>query len=423
MKRILSIPIYPILAAATPVLILAAINIMEVSIQESFRPLLISMLAGAFVLWISWVKTNNWHDAALIAFGIILIWNVYRYGFTTTLICILLVIVVGSFSLEYEKFTPTLTIVMNIILVNTTVIICGMILFQAGERDFGKLQYRSVSASAVDPSAPDIYLIIVDSYGGRSVLMDEWGYDNDPFLEELQALGFNTGECPPPGPQTDQSLANILNPTQRSEDQLWKQIRYSEVADRLHDRGYSTIAYKTGYIWNEMINADRYVQPEQHGLNNMEKLNIMITPLILLDGVLFDLRSNYSENRREVTNNLLDHLADPVEMAGPQFTFAHIIQPHPPFVWDADGTELVGEYDFDDIDYRKGYIAQLQYINTRLIAALSEITDQNSVIIVTGDHGPRLGDDISVIKVLCAVRSPETLPLEAQSALDKIINY
>jgi hypothetical protein len=81
--------------------------------------------------------------------------------------------------------------------------------------------------------------------------------------------------------------------------------------------------------------------------------------------------------------------------------FAHIISPHPPFVFDVHGkpTEPARGYSVNDGDdfqgtldeYRAGYARQVQFVNQKLEWAIDAILANSPtppVIILQGDHGP-----------------------------------
>jgi hypothetical protein len=71
---------------------------------------------------------------------------------------------------------------------------------------------------------------------------------------------------------------------------------------------------------------------------------------------------------------------------GPKFVFAHILAPHPPYVFEPNG-ELVQEEKGKIIGYRD----QVAYVNQRMIPLLKSIISNSEVppiIIVQGDHGP-----------------------------------
>jgi hypothetical protein len=69
----------------------------------------------------------------------------------------------------------------------------------------------------------------------------------------------------------------------------------------------------------------------------------------------------------------------------PKFVFAHIISPHGPYVFDAEGNFIPDENDTD-----KGYVGQVEYLNSRLIPLLQNLIENSEgppVIILQADHG------------------------------------
>jgi hypothetical protein len=68
----------------------------------------------------------------------------------------------------------------------------------------------------------------------------------------------------------------------------------------------------------------------------------------------------------------------------PKFVFAHIVSPHPPFIFSPDGEFVVT----DATD--PGYPNQIQYLNKRLVPMVQNIIKQSAtppIIILQADHG------------------------------------
>ena len=98
----------------------------------------------------------------------------------------------------------------------------------------------------------------------------------------------------------------------------------------------------------------------------------------------------------------------PTQIPRPAFVFAHILAPHPPFVFDrqggpapsrspfafADGDHWLNLHGPDDTSYRRRYADQAVWVMHRLAGAIDAITADTTrehVIIVQGDHGPGSG--------------------------------
>src|SRR5262249_14491375 len=104
------------------------------------------------------------------------------------------------------------------------------------------------------------------------------------------------------------------------------------------------------------------------------------------------------------------HLDAVAALPCPKFVFAHIMAPHPPFVFGAKGEAVRPRYPYNEADgsqllqmgkitreeYQTGYINQLLYINRRVLEAVDAILKQSRrppIIILQGDHGSRMNVD------------------------------
>jgi hypothetical protein len=104
---------------------------------------------------------------------------------------------------------------------------------------------------------------------------------------------------------------------------------------------------------------------------------------------------------RERINAIFDTLPELANKPGPQFVFAHVVVPHPPFVFTASGEPAQPRHPFYLADasqflgtreeYMQGYIEQLIFVNKRLrqvLPALLASPKGEPIIILQGDHGP-----------------------------------
>jgi hypothetical protein len=75
---------------------------------------------------------------------------------------------------------------------------------------------------------------------------------------------------------------------------------------------------------------------------------------------------------------------------GPTFTFAHLLLPHEPFVFRADGSCRSAQ-ETQRISFDRGYIAQIEYANTLMRDVVKSLLDTDGpepVIIIQADEGP-----------------------------------
>jgi len=73
----------------------------------------------------------------------------------------------------------------------------------------------------------------------------------------------------------------------------------------------------------------------------------------------------------------------------PKFTFVHLLLPHPPYVWSADGSPNTDNL----IPLPEQYMAQIKYTEGYLLQMVSSIKDDNAIIIIQADEGMAYTDN------------------------------
>ncbi len=95
--------------------------------------------------------------------------------------------------------------------------------------------------------------------------------------------------------------------------------------------------------------------------------------------------------------SIFKRLRELAVLPGPKFVFAHIISPHPPYLFDRKGNlpplSEMGTLSIGDNDIWKSprYIDQLVFINRQVEDVVDRIVSNSKVppiIIIQGDHGP-----------------------------------
>lgn len=266
---------------------------------------------------------------------------------------------------------------------------------------------------------PDVYYILLDGYGREDILEEFYHYDNSYFLDELERQGFFIAEKSRSNySNTVTSLTSSINMNYLdeiaeipSDDLLCRMvlaqaIDSSEVMRIFREYGYEFIAFPTGFPTTEITDADLYLQSEEIGLNPFESL--LVRNSILLP--FFDFSSSMGipieypgySGHRERMSFALDQLPRLSSDPGPKFVFAHIVAPHPPFVFDAEGRATDQRYPFVIWDgdmfqgtyeeYIQGYSNQVTYLNNTLLEWLKDLLEKSGpkpIILLQGDHGPR----------------------------------
>ncbi|HID30738.1 MAG TPA: hypothetical protein EYP19_12135, partial [Desulfobacterales bacterium] len=253
-------------------------------------------------------------------------------------------------------------------------------------------------------SLPDMYYIILDAYARTDILEEIYQFDNSEILSYLAEKGFYVADGSVTNyPQTSLSVASSFNfiylddladqmGTETDNRQpLHTMIKYNRVFQYLRNHGYTILALSSGYGATDITNADIYMAPPRWwNLSEFQEALIMLTPLSVFRKSFFDVR-------RDRVLYAFDHVADATQVDGPTFVFVHIIVPHWPFIFDADGRPIdppngIGmraDYEYDE--FIAGYRDQLAFVNKSLQTAIDEILVQSSdppIIIVQADHGP-----------------------------------
>lgn len=238
---------------------------------------------------------------------------------------------------------------------------------------------------------PDIYYIIPDSYPRADVLKETFDYDNTPFLEALKARGFHIVEDAYSNyPKTQMSLASSMNLDYLDPVRLqaeWNEglpdfvaeIWDNKAMDFLESYGYEFPTFSSGVAATEIDNG-RFVKPDTLALSELQRVYIAMTPL----------RSPIERMTRSGEANrvlfVVDELGKIRRGDKPMFVFAHMMSPHMPHSFDAEGNPVT-----ETPSYYKGFRDETICLNDRFLIMVDRILKRqpNSVIIIQGDHGCR----------------------------------
>jgi len=270
------------------------------------------------------------------------------------------------------------------------------------------------TSAPVNNDKPDIYYIILDAYSGEAMLKELHGFDNSPFTSALRERGFILPTASKSNYlRTIHSLSSSLNmqyldnvPQIMGDSPLWwpltETFAHNETRKFLESQGYRIVVVASGWGFTTVTDADEYRQPYPIFLNEFEGFFIQHTNLSLFSfwgdlGVSFP---SYDTHRHSVLY-AFEQLKNIPESGSPKFTFVHIISPHPPFVFGADGKPINPDYPFTLADNRylvkppsrhqEGYLGQVSFLNGQVLEVVDAILEKSPtppIIIIQGDHGP-----------------------------------
>lgn len=441
-------PIYPFLLAAYPILAMLAFNVGELRPVSAVRALLVSLASTAILLLSLRALLRDLHRAAFVT--AVWLFLFFTYGhlqiillearWTRTEILLPLWLGLSLLSLTWAwRARPNLrglSTPLNLM----TLLLVGMTVWQFGSYDLKLSRLLATPADEsflpqlrVDSSAPlpDVYYIILDSYTRADTLKNAFGYDNSQFISDLEQMGFYVARCSQSNyDRTElafssalnfdylQTIAPELTPERRDKSELWRLIRNSRLRASLESLGYQMVAFATGYPWSELEDADMYFpsQPQTiFALNEFEVLMLRTTLVrAAQEAGLVHYDAQEYDRQRERSRVALSALPSMHEAGRPRFVFVHLLEPHPPFVFDADGAVDAGQFinaegNYTPESYARGYVGEVQYINREILRVFKTVIERSDVppiIILQGDHGPWYQPPETVLTILNAYYLP-----------------
>jgi hypothetical protein len=424
-----SVPPHAILLAVGPVLFLFAENAaQQVTLGPLWRPLLVAALAAAALLWVCIAALRDVQRGALLAGVLVALFMSFGHawnGLSGTLpdpawlgvvwglaavVAVVLAWRGGSWVRPVNSFltvAAALFLLINVVRVG----------------DFALGSIGPVQASVdrapveVDPEAakPDIYYIILDRYAGPDILREVYDVDPEPIIDQLEARGFAVAEESWANYfKTALSVVSSMNMAyldpERYDDSNPDSFDRIHAALRQRLRVPATLkalGYEYVHIANtwepDATNVDADIVLRYSAGSEFENAVIATTPLRLLGPTVLpdedDESVPFPELAREHVLYGFDRLEEAADRPGPTFVFAHILVPHPPYVFDVDGSMPTAEEREEWLETEE-YRRQLTWANGRLFAALDRILaapgGDQAVIVFQADEGawpPRFSAD------------------------------
>lgn len=434
-----------------PIIALIANNTGEIRFSEIYRSLILSVLMTAILLLLLRIFVKEWERASLILTGTLILFFSYghlydviknreigdlilgRHRFLLPLVAFILSVWVW-FVWRRLKDPGGLVKFFNfvgvVLLIPSTYILASNGLRQY-KADISDDRNASGTKEVRAGARPDIYYIILDGYGRADVLKELYGYDNSEFLDFLKARGFYVAEDSHSNyNQTALSLSSSMNlkyinyfsetlgVDTKKRFEVAQLIKRNLIQELLEARGYQFVSFETGYERTEIRSADFYWSASSDvasQVSAMWKINAFESLLLESSAfrAVFDLPILSPETLRRIALNpeyeahrervlyTFSRLDDVAEMDGDFFVFAHIVSPHPPFIFDANGEPITpprayrvadgNYYPGTRDEYLNGYRNQVIFVNRQLEAVIDRILSRSNpppVIILQGDHGP-----------------------------------
>ena len=435
-----SFPFFPLFLTIYSILFFLNLNITQVDYHAADRLLTILPAITLFLLIIMSVVLRDIRRAGFVVFVFGLIFFTYPHvrmviqgkipvlandNILLPLSIILLACgILFATKLSREKMA-TLSLYLNAITLILALIQLSLILVYEYKMDArwrnADLQIPA-SSNIVPPrngTLPDVYFIVLDGYARADVLQSALNLDNSPFLDALRKRQFYVADCSMSNyAQTEQSLASTLemkyldgiiskiNVDHLEEKFFVPYIRDNTVRRYLESVGYQTVSFFTGYSWAEWPDATYYLGDPRASAKNASSLipfegqflSRTLFPFMMTGlegiGIVKAPQINELTGRgvdRGIVRYELDELPVVTHLRGPKFVYAHILLPHPPYVFGPNGEEQDLSTDNSNLALlHQGYRDQVLYANKRILPIIDTILAEskgNAIIVLEGDHG------------------------------------
>ena len=428
----------PLLLAIQQVFMIFALNVESVPVGNVVVPMFVSILVAIVVAMLAWAVLRDVHKAAGTTSVFMLMFFSYRdivdwlsktigmeEASSETLVLFLVagvLVLFGTAGYRLIRNYREMSLFFNalgILFFLYSIYILANRVIENGVWRGGPVHGTSVSSPQVNPNrdeAPDIYYIILDAYGSNGTLQTYYDFDNSNFIRELEKMGFYVaGTSNSNYIQTSLSLCSTMNldyirnikvegKAIRKHDQLYECIHNSQIRHFLSEQGYRVISFQTPYEFISLSDADIFytsARPSKFATLVLDaSMARMLRSVDVIRNWLYDFP--YREHQKIILN-IFDNLKSVPQIEGSYFVFAHVIAPHPPFVFDEHGSieHFTTRFTLGDAsdyiaahsrqEYLVGYRAQIQYVNRLVLDTVSTILKDSKnppIIILQGDHGP-----------------------------------
>ncbi len=464
--RILTVPWYPWPVATVPILHFLTSNPLHFSVSEAVLPLAVALVVVTGSMVSLQRALKDWHRPAAATAGATALLFAYghveraldgavdeRILFSATVVlgAIVAAVILGAVGLvsrgsQFANLTAAALLVFPIVsLVGGAVTDPVRTPVSNATPDALTAHLPSLSFSSASGLRPDIFYIILDSYGRHDKLGD---FDNRDFVQELEHRGFYVAsEATSNYRSSIHSIPSSLNlsylhelgeRTPAIERDLLNAAQQSALASILQRLGYAYVHLESGYRITDtspladisvtftpagVVISDREAatSPTRYGSRSLGDSLIpgrflrglvQTTALhpILGQRVLPGQNDPYDWWVADRVLQMFDFLSSPINAGRPKFVFAHIVKPHLPATFDRYGNKVVGqsensEFSNDhDRSVSSAYIGQLIYVNELTLRAVDAIlrnSGDDTVIVIAGDHGNGYSHEI-----LAALRLP-----------------
>lgn len=432
MSILARLPFHPLLLAAFAVLSVYAGNLAEVlpiDLGGPTGPLVRAIVGAVAVLLVCALLLRDWQRGALVATALVAAFMLFgrlgaALGADTVPELVQLIgwgLLIGAavvLAIRLRGSLATATLALN----TFTLVLVGSTLVTIVPYESGRVAASAEGGDPVDQPITatrvpdrDIYLIVLDRYGSAWSIEHRFGIPGDALPEWLAGKGFQVY----PGARanyraTDFSLSSTLSmrmldeysvrPGRASGDRTWARSRLERpaVAAFLRDNGYTYYQLGSWYgptQTNELADVT-LTWNEDTEFEAVLRESTVLPALDRLLGRVEGEGDEYRDDARAAIRFQFRQLQRLPSVPGRKFVFAHVLLPHPPYVFDAQG-DIVAKATAETVPERELYREQLAFTDAQVRATVEALLagpdDQDPIIVIMGDEGPFLCRNVDCV--------------------------
>ena len=438
---------HPFFVALFPILIIFSQNIGKINLEELILPIILILSFSILVYYFLRIFLKNSYKSAMIVTLILII--SFSYGHVYILLLDIsengidiarnlyliplftTVFVLGTYLIiRTKRILNNATTILNVISfvfilvaisnvgITTAEVFnceeCSNQEFFYERKDFSNYFENHEFSLMKGQELPNVYYLILDEYAREDALLEYHNFDNSEFIESLEDKGFHVAKNSFANyPMSVNSISSLMNMNYvnflkyeiGSEVRNFKPLigkeyglyQNNQVIKAFKDMDYKIIIFNT-------FSLDIYGNPlSDHDVCNrtVNMLDNELVDTLARTSIFGYFVERFAEDElRQVTLCAFDEFSKMgEEFEKPVFVWAHVMLPHPPWLFGPNGEEITPGKPLlvsDNPEFRGSgwvpknqYIEQLQFANKKTIEVVEKILekDSSSIIIIQGDHG------------------------------------
>jgi hypothetical protein len=428
------IPLHPLLFAAYAVLFLYSANLDRVLPVDAIAPLARAVAAAAGLTCVLALLLRDVRKGAIIATAIVVAY--FGFGHVAGFLAgrgigdaaqlgawAAIVVAAIVFAVRATARVPQATLGLNVVgAVLVSVALATILPYEISRAGRGPISHAPAVRAGTDVATErDIYFLVFDRYGSADAIERRFDITDNDLYGWLVARGFQVPAHSHANYRaTDFSLAATLN--MRFLDDLTRDVGPAS-ADRtpaqalIQDHEVGRFLKTQGYRYYQIgswFGPTRSVAIADENLSfgvasEFETVLNDLTIMAAIDRVRGVVSPEPTERDRHREGTLfgLRQLRRVATAPGPKFVFAHILLPHDPYVFKADGSAL-SEEEAKAAPERQLYADHLAFANSQIRDIvgylLSGPEETRPIVIIEGDEGPLMCQALD-----CVRNTPEYL--------------